>query len=296
MQSTRHQIPRRRFLQDGTLVLATTTTATHALAGPAAERVLRFGLMTDLHYADKPAAGTRHYRETLDKLAEAKDQFCLNSLDFLIELGDLIDRADSVKTERGYLQRVNREFASISNDRHYVLGNHCVDTLHKEEFLEQVGQERSYYGFRRAGIHLIVLDACFRHDGVPYGRKNFQWTDTNIPPEELEWLAAELATGEEPVVVFAHQRLDVTDNHGVRNNAVVREQLERSGRVLAVFQGHSHKNDLRDIRGIHYCTHVAMVEGSGPGNNAYSTVTVRGDGTLQLHGFRQQRSYHWPKS
>ena len=97
-------------------------------------------------------------------------------------------------------------------------------------------------------------------------------------------------------ISLVSQRLDVTDNHGVRNSAVVRKQLERSGRVLAVFQGHSHKNDLRDIGGIHSCTHVAMVEGSGPGNNAYSTVTVRGDGTLELHGFRQQRSYHWPKS
>ena len=28
------------------------------------ERAIRFGLVTDLHYADKPPAGTRHYRET----------------------------------------------------------------------------------------------------------------------------------------------------------------------------------------------------------------------------------------
>ena len=29
----------------------------------------------------------------------------------------------------------NREFSAISKDRHYVLGNHCVDTLTKDEFL-----------------------------------------------------------------------------------------------------------------------------------------------------------------
>ena len=296
MHSLPRQLPRRRFLQDGTLVLATAARATHGLAAPDDNRVLQFGLLTDLHYADKPAAGTRYYRETLEKLAEAKDHFRDDALDFVVELGDLIDRADSVSTELGYLRRVDHEFASICVDRHYVLGNHCVDTLRKNEFLDEVGQQRSFYAFRKSGIHLLVLDACFRHDGVPYGRKNFTWTDTNIPPAELEWLKAELDDGDEPVIVFVHQRLDLSRNHAVRNNAAVRQLLERSRRVLAVFQGHSHRNDHQEIDGIHYCTHVAMVEGSGPGNNAYSTVTVRGDGTLELRGFRQQRSYHWPKS
>lgn len=278
------------------LVLATASTALRSLAASEEQCIIRFGLITDLHYADKPTAGTRYYRETLDKLTEAKKSFEDESLDFLVELGDLIDRADTVTTELGYLKRVNREFASICEDRHYVLGNHCVDTLQKKEFLDEVQQKDSFYAFRRSGIHFLVLDACFRQDGVPYGRKNFTWTDTNIPPAELDWLQAELAAGDEPVIVFVHQRLDSSDNHGVRNNVVVRQLFERSGRVLAVFQGHSHKNDHREINGIHYCTHVAMVEGSGSGNNAYSTVDISGDGTLRLHGYRQQESYVWPKT
>ena len=284
---------RRSVLRNGVLVLATASVALRSLAANAEQSIARFGLITDLHYADKPAAGTRYYRETLDKLTEAKDRFENESLDFLVELGDLIDRADTVTTERDYLKRVNREFASICGDRHYVLGNHCVDTLRKEEFLDEVGQKDTFYAFRRSGIQFLVLDACFRHDGVPYGRQNFTWTDTNIPPAELEWLQAELANGDEPVIVFVHQRLDSSDDHGVRNNVVVRQLFEQSGRVLAVFQGHSHKNDHREINGIHYCTHVAMVEGSGSGNNAYSTIDIRGDGTLRLHGFCQQSSYLW---
>lgn len=298
MTSPLHHIQQRRrhFLQEATLVLTAASTIPPVLAGAAENPVLRFGLATDLHYADKPTAGTRYYRETLEKLAEANDCFRNESLAFVVELGDLIDRADSVPTELRYLRRVDREFASICAERHYVLGNHCVDTLRKEEFLDEVHQKDSFYAFHRSGIHFLVLDACFRHDGVPYGRKNFVWTDTHIPPHELEWLEGELTGGQEPVIVFAHQRLDVSDKHGVRNNAAVRQLLERSGRVLAVFQGHSHKNDHREIGGIHYCTHVAMVEGSGSGNNAYSTVDIHHDGSLQLHGFRQQESYHWPES
>jgi hypothetical protein len=33
-------------------------------------RPLRFGMVTDCHYADVDSAGTRFYRESLDKLSE----------------------------------------------------------------------------------------------------------------------------------------------------------------------------------------------------------------------------------
>jgi alkaline phosphatase len=85
----------------------------------------------------------------------------------------------------------------------------------------------------------------------------------------------------------------VSNNHGVNNNADVRKILEASGKVLAVFQGHSHQNDLKEIAGIHYCTLVAMVEGSGPENNGYSRIDLHTDGMIQVMGFRKQASYHW---
>ena len=94
--------------------------------------------------------------------------------------------------------------------------------------------------------------------------------------------------------MFAHQRLDVTNNHGVKNNADVRKVLEASGKVLAVFQGHSHQNDLKDIGGIHYCTLVAMVEGSGEANNGYTVMELESNGTIRLTGFRKQKSHTWP--
>ena len=255
--------------------------------------VLKVGLVTDMHFADKPAAGTRFYRETLDKLSEAATKFRESSIELLVELGDFIDAAESVDVELKYLRRIQKEFAELCPDRHYVLGNHCVDTLQKEEFLSEVGQEKSYYSFDRQGTHFIVLDACFRTDGTPYGRKNFQWTDANIPPTELEWLQADLAATSLPTIVLAHQRLDPSGSHEVRNSKSVRELLEKSGKVRLVMQGHSHKNDLQDINGIHYCTLVAMVEGSGAENNGYSTLEIMSDQSFRITGFRQQKSYTW---
>jgi hypothetical protein len=291
-------VGRRAFLKGGSLVLAATA------LDPAGARSLfaddkpavggvRVGLVTDLHYADKPPAGSRHYRETLNKLAEAAGRFAKDEPAFVVELGDLIDAADSVDTELAYLKRIDKEFSAVSKDRHYVLGNHCVDTLTKDEFLGGVGQKKSYYSFDAGGVRFVVLDACFRSDGKPYGRKNSKWTDANVPAAELDWLKDDLKGTDKKVVVFAHQRLDVANDYGVKNAGDVRKALEASGRVLAVFQGHSHKNDYKEIAGVHYCTLAAMIEGSGEENNGYSTVGVRADGTITVTGFRKQKGYEW---
>ena len=134
----------------------------------------------------------------------------------------------------------------------------------------------------------LTLDACFREDSTPYSRKNFDWQDANLPKSELTWLESELSKASGPVVVLAHQRLDMDKAHAVRNAAEVRSLLEKSGKVLAVFQGHSHKNDYQQINGIHYTTLVAMVEGSGLENNGYSLLDIMRDGSLRLNGFRRQ--------
>ena len=289
---------RRAFLRHGTLLLTGTAlkfTAVNDLLADtnSTKPAVRAGLITDLHYADKPRAGTRYYRQSLTKLVEASKRFERNKTGFVVELGDFIDAADSVKTELGYLKTVNRAFSEISGERHYVLGNHCVYTLTKQEFLDGVGQKKSYFSFDKGGFHFVVLDSCFRSDGKPYGRKNFKWTDPNIPRAELDWMRSDLKKTKQKTIVFAHQRLDVSNHYGVKNAKAVRKVLEESGHVIAVFQGHSHRNDYRQIAGIHYCTLVAMVEGTGVKNSGYSLMDVFSDGTIRVTGYRNQKKYGW---
>jgi len=295
--STVSCVGRRAFLRDGMLCLAAAAGIDpRALFAEPSPDSLKIGLITDLHYADKSPAGTRFYRDTPSKLAEAATLFEQQKTHFVVELGDFIDAADAVETELQYLKVINREFSAISKDRHYVLGNHCVDTLTKAEFLEGVGQQKSYYSFDRGEFHFVVLDACFRSDGEPYGRKNSKWTDANIPPAEVEWLRADLKANHKQTIVFAHQRLDVSNDHGVKNCREIRQIFEEAGNVMAVFQGHSHQNDLNEIGGIHYCTLVAMVEGAGPENNGYSLLEIDPNGTIRLKGFRHQQGRTWKRS
>jgi len=295
---TRYHITRRTLLHQGSRYLLAAGVGGSAVsevlaAKEDAKPAVRFGMVTDLHHADKNPAGSRHYRESLTKLAEAAEAFEKAKPAFVVELGDFIDRAKSVETELTYLKRAHKDFAKLPGDQHYVLGNHCVDTLTKEEFLSTVGQEKSYYSFDEGGVHFIVLDACFTSEGKSYGRNNSKWDDANIPAKELAWLADDLKQNARPTVVFAHQRLDADDRHTTKNAPEVRKLLEASGNVLAVFQGHSHKNDHRLINGIHYCVHRAMVEGKGEADNGYSTLDVFADGTIKMTGFRKQSDYAW---
>ncbi|MGB0581212.1 MAG: metallophosphoesterase, partial [Limisphaerales bacterium] len=134
---------------------------------------MRIGLVTDLHHADKPARGSRHYRESLGKLEEAGRAFAKAGVDHVVELGDFIDSADSLSAEKKHLATVHKQFAEIPGKKHYVLGNHCVHMLNKQEFLGGIGRTKSYYSFDQGGWHFVILDSCFRSDGVAYERKNF---------------------------------------------------------------------------------------------------------------------------
>ncbi|MCA9263506.1 MAG: metallophosphoesterase [Planctomycetales bacterium] len=256
---------------------------------------LRIGLMTDLHHADKQPMGTRHYRETIPKLTEAVQKLNESQVDLTVELGDLIDSTDSLEDELLALDAIQAEFTKVQNDRHYVLGNHCVHLLEKSEFLDRTSRREPHYAFDHGDHHFVILDACYRHDMEPYGRKNFEWNDSNIPTAEIDWLRQDLKSAAKPTVIFVHQRLDLDppNHYAIKQSAAIREVLEQSRQVVAVLQGHSHKNEHQELNGIHYCTLRAMVEGSGESSNGYAILDLFADGSLKLHGFRDQSTHDW---
>lgn len=286
---------RRTFLQQSALCLAglgaSATTSFAAESAASSRPLLRIGLMTDLHYADKPPTKTRYYQEALGKLDEAVAFMNREKPSAVVELGDFIDQADSPEQELEWLKVMEQHYARLEMPRHYVLGNHCVATLTKAEFAAHTGAAMSgYSSFEMNGVRFLLLDACYREDGTAYGRNNAHWRDCQIPGQELRWMQDELERASGPVVVLAHQRLDNDKAHAVNNAAEVRSLLEKSNKVLAVFQGHSHKNDLQEINGIPYCTLVAMIEGSGLENSGYTMLDIHSDSSLRLHGFRRQTS------
>lgn len=289
---------RREFALMSSLTLATGVVS--GAGKPRAREVLALGMLTDVHYADKKTAGSRAYRDSLAKGKEAAAFFKEKKPKALVCLGDLIDAAPSVETEISYLKTITDVLDEAGVPRHHVLGNHCVATLTKEEFFQHSGsaEQKGHYSFDLQGTHFVLLDACYNAAMEPYGRNNFVWHDSNLSPEQIAWLKKDLAGTELPVVVFVHQRLDLDrpNKYAIKQSAEVRRLLEESGKVRVVFQGHSHKNELKKVGGIPYCTLAAMVEGPGIENNSYSLLRFFEDGSLKLEGYRRQKNEQFPKS
>ena len=94
-------LSRRAVLRGGSLLLGSGWLHGMADGTPA----VRFGMVTDVHHADKPEWGTRYYRESLAKLREAVAQIRGSHPAFLIQLGDLVDAAKDLDTERHWLKQ-----------------------------------------------------------------------------------------------------------------------------------------------------------------------------------------------
>ena len=172
-----------------------------SLALPAAQAPprVRFGVVTDIHYADIDAAGARTYRESDAKLAECVQVMNAKGVAFLVELGDFKDQdktPDEARTLK-YLEKIESVFAVFKGPRYHVIGNHDTDSLSKAQFLAAapnagIVPNATRYTFVSGGVRFVVLDASHKGDGSDYDHGNFDWGDSNVDAPQIAWLAKTL--------------------------------------------------------------------------------------------------------
>ena len=261
--------------------------------------LVRFGLVTDCHYADIPYAkrpypvGDAAYSESDKKLAECVAVMNREKPDFMIELGDFKDLGPSKEATLGYLDKIEKVFGEFRGPRYHVAGNHDFDCLTAEEFFSRVPNDgkvskTGYYTFVQGGVTFIVMNACFDSKMKPYSCNN-PWNNANVPPEELAWLERELAAAPGQAVVFCHQCLcsAAERQHIVKNAAAVRAVIEKSGKVKGVFTGHQHSGLIDIVNGITYYSLRSLVLNSGEAENAYALAEVFPSGGIRVTGYRK---------
>lgn len=233
----------------------------------AATPLVRFGVVTDVHYADKATSGTVDYRGALAKLQAAVATLDGRGVDFIIELGDFKDNSGSVAATLAKLDEAEAAFTAFSGAHYHVVGNHDTDVLTKDEFFAHISNTgfasaSGYYSFVRGGVTFIVLDANYNSDSDDdhYSRGNWSATKSYIPPVERSWIKATLAAASGPAVVFCHQRLDAAGSNPVGNAAAVRSIIENSRKVVGVFAGHEHEGGRSNVNGVSYYTLRALAE------------------------------------
>ena len=175
---------------------------------------LRFGIVTDSHYADTAPQYDRYFRESVDKMNECVSFMNEQKIEFLIELGDFKDQNTTPVEEKtiDYLKAIEQIFQKFNGPTYHVLGNHDLDSISKKQFMENISNTNipsrsTYYGFDCNGVHMIVMDANFLKDGTAYDHGNYEWNETYISRTELDWLRKDLAATDLPVVTFSHQQM-----------------------------------------------------------------------------------------
>lgn len=290
---------RRKFILSSTLLLGGMSVGKLAL--PKKKIMpLRFGIVTDIHYADRSPHGTRYYRQSQQKIAECVDLMNEQKVEFLLENGDFKDegaKPDEQETLK-FLDTIEKELSRFNGPIYHVLGNHDMDCIAKEQFLSKITntgfpQAQSYYSFNMGTFHFVVLDANYTSKGVSYNKGNYDWKDAHIPDEQLAWLKKDLQANQKPTVVFVHQQLDSAEYgkdhliYGPDNADAVRNILEDSGNVLIVFQGHYHTGGFHKVNNIYYYTLKAVIEGDGATQNSYAIVEIEEDMTIKINGYRR---------
>ncbi len=296
------KLTRRNFITTASILLSGVSVSARQ-PGAKKFKPIRFGMITDIHYADLPenTSTNRYYKQSLRKVAECVDVMNSEKVDFLIELGDLKDQGNppDETTTLNYLSVIEKELCHFKGPLYHVLGNHDHDSISKTQFLGSISNSGfsralNHYSFNKNSLHFVVLDTNYTSAGKPYDHGNFNWTDAHLPEVQLNWLINDLQMNKMPTIVFVHHQLDscsIPDKRHCPDNAdEVRRILEQSGQVLATFQGHYHQGGLNKINNIFYYTLKAVVEGSGDENNNYAIIEIGQDLSINITGFRQTRS------
>jgi len=267
------------------------------------EPVLKIGLVADPQYANKTSAGNRYYRESLWKLKEAIDTFNYNHVDFVQNLGDIIDG------DWGNYDSIIPVYQNLSPDieNYHLLGNHdfAIDSSHLEKLLQILSMPDYYYSYVKKSWKFIVLDAndysyyanlLHKHDTALInayynnikGQPNFQSWNGAIGKEQQDWLKKELDSAEssgQKVIVFSHMPLmPLNTPENLWNNYEIIEIIENSSSVKAFINGHRHSGDYVFKNGIHYITVSGMVETM---INSFGILRIYRD-SLVLKGYGKQ--------
>ncbi|HEY1010143.1 MAG TPA: metallophosphoesterase [Daejeonella sp.] len=298
-------INRRKFVLSTTTLLASLPWG-NILAADKKYKPMRFGILTDIHYAELTPRANRYYHEALSKTVECVEFMNQQKVEFLLENGDLKDQGKTVEETLRFLDTIESELQKFNGPLYHVLGNHDADNISKTQFLSRIkntgfSKPSAHYSFDRGSWHFIALDANYTSKGVSYDSGNFDWTDCHVPADQLEWLKKDLNKNNKPTIVFIHQQLDDISYpiehrvHCPNNSAEVRTILEASGNVPLVFQGHYHNGGFNTINGINYYTLSSIVEGTGSQANSFAVVEIDETLNIQIKGYQKAVSKYLPK-
>lgn len=218
---------------------------------------MKLGLFSDAHYCDDYAKGNRMCSLSYQKICEAFEDFKKHNVDMVMCLGDLFD-ASSSGTEQN-IKSYEKIMSIIENSGlPFILvpGNHDFLSAGCDVWEKRLGKLMPPFVYDTSEYRFICLDANFEKDMSHYSPDGFDWIDTNLPQEQLDFLEKSIAESTKECIVAVHEPIDSQTEEVFRvNNAEdVRKIIEKSGKVKLVIQGHMHEYYDVYENGVRYIT------------------------------------------
>jgi len=282
---------RRKFLQASAAAALFTPFA--GFAARAQSGPFRFGIVADPQYAPVPPRRTRFYSHSLWKLSEAVADFNEQDLDFVVTLGDIIDR------HWESYAHILPVYDRLAAPNFFVLGNHDYEVA--GDYLGSVeratGLERAYYDFSGGGYRFLVLDGneisffANPRNSENYalaeerlaaleaaGAENAKSWNGGISDAQFAWAETVLQDARsagERVIVMGHYPLYPKDMHNMWDDDRLVELLTSHENVVLYLNGHNHAGNYAKAGTVHFLNMKGMVE--TPDTTAYAVAEVHDD-------------------
>ncbi|MDW5314411.1 metallophosphoesterase [Rhizobium sp. PL01] len=269
--------------------------------------ILRFGIVADPQYADiapNEAMG-RYYAQSLAKLAEAISTFNTAELDFVITLGDLIDR------DWQSFDDILPVYQGLRHKALFLLGNHdfAVVPEHLGEVPARLGMPHRYYDFTLNDWRFVVLDgndvSTFstpsgdpRHEEATErlcalqvaGAINAHGWNGSLSDEQFLWLEGVMDKAEadgEQVLVLCHYPVFPPNTHNLWDSERVIALLTGYECFQGYFCGHNHDGNFGETAGRPFVTFKGMVDTQD--QNTFAIVSIFA-GRIEINGFGREDS------
>lgn len=272
------------------------------MQGP--KSIVSFGIVADLQYCDAPPDNNRYFRNSPGKLKKATGEFNKHKLDFVINLGDLIDR------DWESFDRILPLFDQIEAPVYHVLGNHDyeVEDQYKPEVHNKLGIQK-YYDFSMENWRFIVLDGneistfANHENSIEYQQAeillkkmeqehkvNANFWNGGIGEDQLNWLSQTLEDAtkkHQKSMIFCHFPVFPAHRHNLLNDLELLNVLEKYDCVKAWLCGHNHDGNYGQYKNIHFVNAKGMVDTEL--ESAWCLVQLSDD-TITIKGFGSEIS------
>jgi 3',5'-cyclic AMP phosphodiesterase CpdA len=226
---------------------------------------VRFALITDVHFGRDASFGGK-LRKLSHEAGPLTERFVrrMNEVErpeLVINLGDVIED-ESRDADLGNYRRFVDILSRLDAPVLHVAGNHDFVNLTADDLRALWGHHGAlYYSRDIGGIHFAILHTLETKDVA-----------VRLPDERLDWLRSDLEHARPPCVVLMHHpasEMQLVGNRWFENaphicrvaeRRKLREVIQSSGKVVAVFNGHVHWNHLDVISGVPYVTLQSLIE------------------------------------